>query len=77
MSSLRLGVGFYQVIFNRNVSNCAYVATIGDQANGQQPPGEITVATRAGNNNGVFVSTHNSAGGAADLDFHLVVICRS
>jgi hypothetical protein len=65
------------VIFNRNVRNCAYVATIGDQADGQQPPGEITVATRNGNNNGVFVSTHDSAGVAADRDFHLIVICRS
>jgi hypothetical protein len=75
VSSALLGTGFYQVVFNRDVRNCAYVATIGDPANGSETPGEITVATRVGNNNGVFVSTHNSAGVLQNHGFHLIVLC--
>ncbi|MCU1531653.1 MAG: hypothetical protein JWO49_1224 [Arthrobacter sp.] len=76
VSSLRFSAGTYQVIFNGNVAGCAYIATIGEgDASGAQPPGEITVAPRLGNNRGVFVTTHNSAGALSDRDFHLVVIC--
>ncbi|MCB1379682.1 MAG: hypothetical protein KDK89_15135 [Alphaproteobacteria bacterium] len=74
-SSTRLSTGQYQVIFRRNLVNCAYVATIGNPGTGTQPPGEITVALRAGNNNGVFISTHDSAGNFSDRGFHLFVNC--
>jgi hypothetical protein len=41
---------------------------------GSSLPGEITVVGRAGNDRGVFVTTHSSGGAAADLGFHLAVL---
>jgi hypothetical protein len=43
--------GEYEVIFNRDVSECAYVATIGQRA----LPGEISVTSLAVEADGVFV----------------------
>jgi hypothetical protein len=77
VSSQKLAVGQYEVIFNRNVRNCAYVASIGlSGAVGASSPGEITVVGRFNNDRGVFVTTHNSAGAAADLGFHIAVHCK-
>jgi len=77
VSSQKLSTGQYEVIFNRGVRNCAYVATIGlSGAVGASSPGEITVVGRFDNERGVFVTTHNSAGAAADLGFHIAVHCR-
>jgi hypothetical protein len=76
VSSSKLTTGRYQVIFNRDVSRCAFVATIGLSGSvGAATPGEITVVGRAGNPNGVFVTTHNSGGAFADNGFHLAVHC--
>jgi hypothetical protein len=77
VSSTKLATGEYQVIFNRNVRDCAYVATIGLSGNlGGSPAGEIAVVGRFNNVNGVFVQTFTSAGVPADLGFHLAVHCR-
>lgn len=68
--------GWYEVIFDRNVRKCCYVATIGLPGNvGVEEEGEITVAGRFNNQNGVFITTHDSNGNYADRSFHLVVIC--
>lgn len=78
VSSARLaaGSGAYQVIFAYDMTPCAYIATIGISATfGQSAPGEIDVARRFNNADGVFVATHDSAGNAADRGFHLLVIC--
>jgi hypothetical protein len=77
-STARLGSGGqYEVIFDRNVTRCAYVATIGLSGSvGNSPPGETTVVGRIGVPNGVFVTTGNSAGTQTDLGFHLAVHCR-
>uniref|UniRef100_B8HR20 Secreted protein n=1 Tax=Cyanothece sp. (strain PCC 7425 / ATCC 29141) TaxID=395961 RepID=B8HR20_CYAP4 len=69
------GTGNYQVIFNRNVTECVYEATIGNPGTGVAPAGQITVASRAGNVNGVFIKTYDSAGRASDRPFHLYVGC--
>jgi hypothetical protein len=69
-------LGAYEVIFFRNVRDCAYVATIGiSGSSGTSAPGEITVAGRLENRRGVFVSTHDSTGAPADRGFHLQVSC--
>jgi hypothetical protein len=68
-------IGNYEVIFNRDVRNCAYVATIGRFNTGVAAPGEITVASRGGNNNGVFLTLKDSAGNRRAEGFHLVVTC--
>ena len=74
-SAGRLSAGRYEVIFNQAVAGCTYVATIGDPATGIPPDGEVGVASRSGNANGVLVVTRNSAGADTDLPFHLVVVC--
>lgn len=68
--------GSYEVIFDRNVRNCAYVATIGlSGSSGTPGPGEIGVVGRNGNVNGVFVKTYDSTGAIATRGFHLAVHC--
>ena len=70
--------GHYEVIFERNVRSCVYVATIGSPgAVGESAPGLISTAGRNGARNGVFLDTRNSSGGHASRGFHLVVNCPS
>lgn len=77
VSSQRFARGQYEVVFNRNVSRCAYVATIGDSGDDViPPPGEIAVAGRFGNDNAVFIATYDSDGRPANREFHLAVHCR-
>jgi hypothetical protein len=72
--SIHLGPGTYQVNFNRDVSGCAYTATIGPIGAGSSS-GDIDVATRAGNNNAVFIETRDNSGVVSDRPFHLMVAC--
>ena len=74
VASSRSSAGVYEVLFNRNVTYCAYVATIGLPGQGNPPPGEISVASSP-KPNGVRVDTANSAGAPADRPFHLAVHC--
>src|SRR4051812_21914736 len=75
VSATRLGTGSYEVVFRKDVRNCAFVGTIGLSGSlGASLPGEITVVGRAGNDRGVFVTTHSSGGASADLGFHLAVL---
>jgi hypothetical protein len=67
-----LGPGQYEVTFNRNVSQCAYVATtrvVTNQA--------LQVYTASGHlsANGVFVEVKNQGGGLQDGPFNLVTTC--
>ena len=75
VTSASLGVdGQYSVNFGRDVSNCAYVATIdyGDSAN----EGEVSVSPRDGNVKAVFVQTFLFTPAMdADLPFYLAVFC--
>jgi len=64
------------VIFNRNVSNCAWIATRGlPGAEGAEAPGIVEVAGAAGTPNGVDVRARDMAGTITDGNFHLEVIC--
>jgi hypothetical protein len=75
VTATSLGVdGQYSVNFGRNVSQCAYVATIdfGDSAN----EGEVSVAPSDGSANAVFVQTFLfSPAMDADMPFYLAVFC--
>ena len=75
VSSTKFGAGQYQVIFNRNVTECVYVASVADLGNLIPPAGQIGVAPRAGSVNGVFIQTRNATGAPADLNFMLKVSC--
>jgi hypothetical protein len=74
-SAARTSEGRYQVIFDRDVRNCAYLATIADAGAAAPPQGEIGASAVSTNVNGVAVRTENSAGNPADRPFHLIVPC--
>jgi len=71
-----LGSGRYNVNFPGSVGACAYIATVGDPANGLvfNPSGVYTGSgTGAGT---VYIETKNTGGGLQDgVPFHLTVIC--
>jgi hypothetical protein len=76
-SVARTSEGRYQVIFNANVRNCGYYATIGDPSASAPPShSEISVGSLASNVNGVAIRTQNGGNGnQLDRAFHLVVMC--
>jgi hypothetical protein len=74
-SAVRTGKGRYQVIFNQNVRNCGYIASLGLVGATAPPNGEISTAPLASNVNGVAVRTFSSGGAFEDHSFHLVVTC--
>jgi hypothetical protein len=74
------GSGIYEVNFGKDVSKCAYQATIGSTTAAPLPvlpQGLITVAGDADGDspNDVFVQTSLVGGGPADFSFHLTVTC--
>jgi hypothetical protein len=74
-SSARTGTGTYQAIFDRDLRQCAYVATLGDESAAAPGTGQVSVTSLPSNVNGVRVLTRNSDGAAANRSFHLVVSC--
>jgi hypothetical protein len=74
-SAGRLDDGQYEVVFNKDVSGCGYVATLGNATTDKSGPGEVSVAPRKDKANAVFVATFNSAGVATDKSFFLSVFC--
>ncbi len=74
-SAGRLGTGSYEVIFNKDVSGCGYVATLGNATTDTPGSGEISVAPRKNNANGVRVQTFSDTGTATDESFFLAVFC--
>jgi hypothetical protein len=78
-SSSALGVdGQYQVVFGRDVSNCAYVAS-GGEATALSPDDAVvfTVAPRESNTSAVFVQEWDGvlARDSYSSGFHLIVAC--
>ena len=70
------GVGTYEVEFTADVTNCVYVATLGEPGNnGPAPPGDITVVGRSGDAEGVFVQTGDIHGNLKNRAFHIDVGC--
>jgi hypothetical protein len=79
VSSSQLGVdGQYEVVFNRDVSSCVYVASGGEATTfGPDDAVVFTVAPRLGNANAVFVQEWDGVLGYDfySSGFHLVVVC--
>jgi hypothetical protein len=73
--SRRITTGQYEVTFRRDVTDCAYVATIGVSDDAALPGGEVSVGSQPDNPRGVHVRTRNSNGNAANRGFHLAVHC--
>lgn len=74
VTAIKLGTGIYEVDFARNVSSCAFTATIGAFDTGSAS-GQINVADRLANVEAVFVDTNDVAGASADRPFQLIVVC--
>jgi hypothetical protein len=74
-SSAQTGPGQYQVVFDRDVRNCVYAATLGDESAAGPGNGQISVTSAAANVNGVRVVTRDSAGAVDNRSFHLIVNC--
>lgn len=75
-STTTLGTGVYDIRFNRNISTCSWVGTVGlGSFVGSTGPAMITITGRAGTNNGLFVTTYDATGAPADLPFSADVIC--
>jgi S-layer homology domain len=72
VSTARLTTGFYQVIFDTNITGCAYIGTV-------VLPGLVNVGgfltTKAGTTNTVLVNTFSEAGGVDDRSFQVEVVC--
>jgi hypothetical protein len=72
----KLGTGQYEVIFNSKINKCAYTATTGDPGSIAVPgPFFIGITGRQGNGKGVFVTTFDQNGLAADSAFFVNVTC--
>ena len=68
--------GIYEVDFTKDVSACAYTASIGlPGTTGGSDPGTVTVAGRSETPNGVYVQTFDRKGRAQNLGFHLILSC--
>lgn len=74
-SASRTGAGAYQVIFRRNVRNCAYFATLGAVGATTPNTGQISVGQLASNVNGVVIRTTNGGSQGANKSFHVTVSC--
>jgi hypothetical protein len=77
LSAARTSEGRYQVIFDGDVRNCAYFATLGDHSAGNPPQNsQISVSSLSTNVNGVAIRTENGTNGnELSRDFHLIVFC--
>ncbi len=78
----RLGTGAYRITFNRNVSGCAYAATVDVSGIGEGHAGEVYVSrnddsqTNPTTPRQVDVTTTNSGGTSnSDNQFDLIVHC--
>jgi hypothetical protein len=73
--SRRLVEGVYEVTFNRDVTQCAYVASVGFADSTTSIAGMIAAKQSGGNPNGVAVETYDPIARHFDNHFHLVVAC--
>jgi hypothetical protein len=72
----RLATGSYEVLFSRDVSNCAFLVSRGATNMEAVTTGFLEAARRSGNPNGVFVYGRNITNtGDVDIQFHLSVEC--
>jgi hypothetical protein len=76
VSSKSLGIGYYEVVFDRDVRHGAYVATTGGPGFVGVPPAAVAnVMGRPNNPRAVFVFVADLTGAPLAAGFHLVVIC--
>jgi hypothetical protein len=74
-SAKKLGKGEYQVVFDSDIDNCTWVASIGLPSTGNPFPGIISTALRKGNNKGIYVLTGDQKAFLENLAFSIIVVC--
>jgi hypothetical protein len=74
-SSSRVATGLYRVEFSQNISNCAWVTSIGGPAGVPVSPGETHSSLAPGSTTALLQQISNSAGVLADRPFHVIVTC--
>ncbi|MPZ58606.1 MAG: hypothetical protein GEU91_19370 [Rhizobiales bacterium] len=75
VSSARVSIGQYEVIFNQDVRECTYVATVGGTTIDTYTNKMIaSPARRDQQDNGVWVRV-SAGSGHVDAPFHLTVVC--
>ena len=75
VTSAKVDLGRYEVIFDRDVSSCAHVVSLGHPTDGSPEEGIVGTASLFENPNGVFVRVRDLAGDLIDAPFHLIVMC--
>jgi hypothetical protein len=76
ISASQLATGLYEVIFLRNVRDCAYVATMADH-DLNTLLGKASVTGLNSDPNGVLVATFSNFGATVNRNFHLRIACPS
>lgn len=74
VSSRQVTTGEFEVIFDRDVTGCAYIGNVADTTFGNAL-GLFDAVRRSGNANGIFVQTTNASGTVTNLPFHVAVFC--
>lgn len=69
------GAGTYEIDFGRDISDCAFVGTVGEAGAGGTSGVVDTATDRLGNPEAVYLQTSNVAGGVVNKPFQLVVVC--
>lgn len=75
VSATRLATGQYEVLFDRNVVSCTYVASLSSPGTGTSVTGVVSTTGRSGKPNGVWLATRDLAGAFTDKSFALTVVC--
>ena len=76
VSSAKVFPGSYEVIFDRNVTGCAYSVTQATPGVGDDlAVGYAAVTSRLNDANGIFVQTFNASGVVTDRSFMVLVAC--
>jgi len=73
--SVKEATGTYNLYFNRDVTGCAYIGSLGGSSGGVPPAGDVGATNLLGAANGLYVRTYTGAGSLADQAFHVAVLC--
>lgn len=67
--------GRYEVVFNRDVTQCMYLGNVGAPGASGADEGTVSFTSRTFNSNGVFVERRDVAGNFVDGPFFVGVFC--
>jgi hypothetical protein len=71
-----VGVGQYRVTWDRDITNCGWLATPGGSDTGGVPPDAyVSIHRSSAGPQVLFLEVRNNAGTAVDADFTVAVLC--